>query len=231
MSRVGGYILILAEDRHEIMQGCIADDERFAEPVLEFNHSRRRPLICFIISQEQTITHIAHGKRGVLAGTGLRRLNIDNFIKLQSPVSLSDVMDHTPNKFQRWIAPRLKYGGLFTPKSFDVFIDVVQTLNPECRPILVRFSREKADLIGRLSPRVRNALAQQKEAIATALSMADLPLDELQEWTPEEEAIPGSFLDGLPVVHLREDSMVVHDLEHLPGYDLLKVGPYIFASA
>ena len=35
-----------------------------------------------------------------------------------------------------------------------------------------------------------------------------------------------SFLDGLPSVRLREDPMVVHDLQNLPGFEVIKTYPY-----
>ena len=77
----------------------------------------------------------------------------------------------------------------------------------------------------RLSARAKDNLAQQKEAVLTALSIAGLSRASVQEWSPPEGS-PVSFLDGLPSARLREDPMVVHDLRHLPGFDIIKTYPY-----
>jgi hypothetical protein len=45
-----------------------------------------------------------------------------------------------------------------------------------------------------------------------------LSRDPVQEWAPPDET-PVSFLDGLPSVRLREDPMVINDLQNLPGFD------------
>lgn len=73
--------------------------------------------------------------------------------------------------------------------------------------------------------KTRENLAQQKEAVLTALSIAGLGRDPVQEWVPSDET-PVSFLDGLPSARLREDQMVVKDLQNLQGFEVVKTYPY-----
>lgn len=83
MGLANGYVFRIPADREAVFRECIENDEPFGEPVTDFAHSRRVPLVCFVISREQEITHIAQGKRGVKSGTGLRRLNISDAVSLK----------------------------------------------------------------------------------------------------------------------------------------------------
>lgn len=89
MSQVAGYIVALTSDRLFSFYGSF--DNRFAEPVPEFSHSRNVPLVCFIITEDGNITHIGHGKRGVRAGTDLRRLNINDIFEFKKPLSAKEI--------------------------------------------------------------------------------------------------------------------------------------------
>jgi hypothetical protein len=134
-----------------------------------------------------------------------------------------------PRQLQHSILARLPDGGLLSPKAFAAFVDALIRLVPSLQPTLNRFSQGRADRIQRLSAQSRDALAFQKLAISTAVTMAGLSRDPLQEWDPGQVSKPTSFLDGLPTARLREDAMVVNDLTKLPGYDLIKTFPYTAA--
>lgn len=67
-----------------------------AEAVPEFTHSRSHPLICFIGFEDGALTHLALGQRGVRAGTGLRRLNLEDLTPLKASVRPEDVLAKIP---------------------------------------------------------------------------------------------------------------------------------------
>lgn len=226
MATANGYILKLSAERYELFIECVNNEEDFAEPVGEFVHSRNVPLLCLIVSENNHITHVARAKRGMRAGTELRRLNITNATCIVPPVSVTSLVDCIPKRLQYWALPRLLDGGLLSSKTFVALVDALIRLAPSSGPTLRRFSRERAERIGRLSRQSRDALAFQKLAVSTAVTMAGLSRDSLQEWDPGQESKPTSFLDGLPTARLREDSMVINDLFKLPGYDLIKSLPY-----
>lgn len=120
---------------------------------------------------------------------------------------------------------RFQSGGLLTDKGFTAVVEVIRQIAPQASTLLERFSQTRTERIRRLSARARDNLAQQKEALLTALSIAGLSRDPVQEWTPSDET-PVSFLDGLPSVRLREDPMVVNDLQNLPGFEVVRTYPY-----
>ncbi len=225
MSRAAGYILRLSPQRQELFEESY-EEGKFAEPVSEFIHSRNIPLVCFILDSDGKITHISMGKRGHLAGTDLRRLNLENIYKLNEGVHASSIYRVAPSKVRKKLQEKLSGGGLLPPKSFEALIQIVSKLAPDSASILRRFSEERIRRIQNLSSKSRSALAEQKEAVATALTIAGIDRDALLGWDVVEDEETSSFLDGLKQVRLREDPMVVNDLTNLPGYEVIKTTSY-----
>ncbi len=224
MAKASGYAAVLTKDRMTVFLECIEEGLRFGEPVADFQHSRNASLVCFVI-RGRKVTHIALGRRGSGAGTGLRRLNFDKTEKLPEPLAIHRILKLLPKRNKASVEKRLASGGLLTEKGFSAVVEAVRKLATQASSILERYSKERIERVGRLSSKARESLAFQKEAVLTALSIADISRDSVQEWSPPE-GTPVSFLDGLPTARLREDPMVVHDLMHLPGFDILKTYPY-----
>lgn len=226
MSQANGFSLVFSGDREQVFLQCVSAEEGFAEPVPDFLHSRNAPLVCFVVSANKLITHLGLGSRGMRAGTGIRRLNVKSIIPLTSPVSIAAVLDAIPNRLKSTAKSRFLSGGLFTPKTFEAVVEALRHLSPETKAVLDRFSRARTERIRQISGRARESLAFQQQALVTALSIAGIDRDELQEWSPPDQGAPTSFLDGLPSARLREDPMVVNDLTKVPGFDLIKTLPY-----
>lgn len=224
MSKTKGYILLLSKNREFSFEHNYRDD--FGEPVPEFVHSRNIPLICFIFNSHSVLTHITLGKRGNLAGTDLRRLNLYDLFPLQTVVNSSDLINDCPSRLKNTVLQKLTSGGLLPPKSFEFIIQKLSRLAPETSTILSQYSESRSKRIKGLRPAVQEKLAEQKEAVATAMTIAGIDREELQGWDFNENSEPSSFLDGLGQVRLREDPMVINDLSNLPGYNALKNTPF-----
>lgn len=224
MWQVAGYIVALTSDRLFSFYGSF--DNRFAEPVPEFSHSRNVPLVCFIITEGGNITHIGLGKRGVRAGTDLRRLNINDIFELKKPLSAKEIADATSPKIRHHLLRKIENGGLLANKSFEEFLSVFLRKSKESVPILNKYSKERRIRIEQLSVSIKRSLAEQKEAVLTAMNIAGIDRQEAQGWDYYEGEKPISFLDGIKEVHLREDSMVINDLENIPGFKLIKTTKY-----
>ncbi len=224
MAKASGFAVLLTKDRMDAFLGCVAEERAFAEPVADFQHSRRAPLVCFVVDAGK-LTHIGLGHRGVRAGTGLSRLNIDKTEELSEPISVRKLLNRLPKRNAASIRKRFQSGGLLTEKGFSAVVETIRPLARQASALLDRFSETRTARIRRLPDKARENLAQQKEAVLTALSIAGLSRDPVQEWTPSDET-PVSFLDGLPSVRLREDPMVVNDMQNLPGFDVIKTYPY-----
>lgn len=227
MAKASGFAVLLPKDRITTFLECVAEERAFAEPVADFQHSRTAPLVCFVVSAGK-LTHIGLGRRGARAGTGLSRLNIDQAEELSEPVSIRRILNRLPKRNAASVRKRFESGGLLTEKGFSAVVESIRQLAPQASTLLERFSQARERRIQRLSVKARDNLAQQKEALLTALSIAGLSRDPVQEWTPSD-GTPVSFLDGLPSVRLREDPMVVNDLQNLPGFEVIKTYPYCAA--
>lgn len=224
MAKASGFAVSLSKDRMDTFLECVAEERAFAEPVADFQHSRTTPLVCFVVNAGK-LTHIGLGRRGVRAGTGLSRLNIDKVEELAEPLSVRKLLNRLPKRNAASVRKRFQSGGLLTDKGFTAVVETIRQIAPQASTLLDRFSQARTERIRRLSERARDNLAQQKEALLTALSIAGLSRDPVQEWAPSDET-PASFLDGLPSVRLREDPMVVNDLQNLPGFEVIKTYPY-----
>lgn len=224
MAKASGFAVSLSKDRMDTFLECVAEERAFAEPVADFQHSRTAPLVCFVVNAGK-LTHIGLGRRGARAGTGLSRLNIDEVEELAEPLSVRKLLNRLPKRNAASVRKRFQSGGLLTEKGFTAVVETIRQIAPQASTLLERFSQTRTERIRRLSERARDNLAQQKEALLTALSIAGLSRDPVQEWTPSDET-PVSFLDGLPSVRLREDPMVVNDLQNLPGFEVIKTYPY-----
>ena len=220
----GGYILQVPENRRQLLldeaeygESFFSSNPYVVEPVQKFNHSNRAPLVVFAIFENGLITHIADGRKGQSAGTGLVRLYLDNLQSLEYPVPFDDILSGTEKRFRHHLNRRLERGGLLPPKSLGVFIDRITELDSSISPRLARFSASRAEALRRLKPRASENLAYQKEALSLALEIAGVPRDNLLEWQlPEDEQ--QSFLDGLPGARVREDMMLLTDFSIFPGF-------------
>jgi hypothetical protein len=225
MSKASGFIINLSKKRQINFNERIYDDT-FAEPVIEFSHSRNVPLICFIKNSSSKITHISLAKRGQLAGTDLRRLNLSEIFPLKISIELQSILNIVPTNVKKKLTEKFELGGKLPPKSFEALIQALSKLAPETASILKRYSEERIARIENLSDKKKEALGEQKEAVATALSIAGIKRDELLGWDVKEDGETTSFLDGLEQTRLREDPMVINDLIEFPGHNLIKKAPY-----
>lgn len=218
MSKAAGYILRFSPERQRVFDSR-ADEEIFAEAVPEFEHSRNVPLVCFVISRANALTHICLGSRGRLAGTDLRRLNMERFFAIRPEISADEILPRIPPRSSTRVSEKLRVGGLLSPKAFEALIAAISEISPEAASVLARYREERRERIARLPSATQHALAEQKEAVGTALAIAGLGRDELSGWDYSEGSEPISFIAGLPKVRLREDQMVVNDLSVLPGHE------------
>jgi hypothetical protein len=163
-----------------------------------------------------SITHIADGRKGSSAGTGLVRLNMEGLQALTLPVSFADLRN-TPAKLRAHLQRTLDRGGLLPPKTLGAVVDALTQLDTSLSARLSRFSERKAAAVRALSPEARINLALQKETLGVSLEIAGLSRDELLTWTPGEGE-SHSCLEGLAQVYVREDAMLVTDFSNLPGF-------------
>lgn len=75
-------------------------------------------MIVFASFEDDAITHIANGRKGASAGTGLIRLNMSDIHPLVRPILFSELRDRAPARLRVHINRVLSSGGILRPRSF-----------------------------------------------------------------------------------------------------------------
>ena len=220
-----GYILSVPPDRRELLleeaenRGSLYSPLPFvAEPVPNFKHSRRAPLVVFASFKDNHITHIAEGKRGIRAGTGLVRLNMYDLTPLYRPIGFDELSHNVGTRVQHHLRRVLAGGGILPPMTLRAFVDLIVKLDESVAGRLARYTSHRRDTLSRLAPKERVNLAFQKETLGLALEIGGISRDELVSWQPVDGS-QRSFLDGLPGTRVREDVMLLKDFSTLPGFE------------
>ncbi|WP_051302407.1 hypothetical protein [Sedimenticola selenatireducens] len=224
MSGAAGYVLLLTSERLEALEDNRYWNNSFAEPVDEFSHCRSLPLICFIGDSEGKTKYIGVGRRGVRAGTDLRRLNVYDLQEFEPSIDLFPFIEQVSPQLKWRLRSTIKNGGYVTQKQFAALIDAILATDHALGQLFKKYSSERENRIRSLPDRSKRQLAFQKETLSTALACAKIDRSSLQEWEPPEEGgdQPSSFLDGLPQSRLREDQMVVNDMNNVPGFSRVR---------
>lgn len=225
MTTPRGFILRLAQSRHALLSEVAQTYGFFSEPVAAFSQSGNPLLLCLVVSKDDRITHLAPALQGASAGTGLVRLNLRDATPFDPPVEVTRVVDLVPNHLKRWTLDQLRRRGLLSAKVFPAVVKALTQLAPSAALALQRFNGEREQRISRLTVGVQGALASQKTAVLTAMSLAGIRRHTIRDWDPGPSPRPASFLEGLPSVRLHEDAMIVNDLMKLPGHAL--INPYL----
>ena len=115
MVAASAYILKVPLDRRAIILGHAEELSYFpkaavAEPVPIFAHSRNAPLVVFASFQDEAISHIANGRKGASAGTGLVRLNMEELQALRTPISFAELKNRLPGQVPRTLPTQARPG-------------------------------------------------------------------------------------------------------------------------
>jgi hypothetical protein len=222
-----GYVLNVPSNRREVLLNVVENGGSFyssspfvAEPVPIFKHSRNAPLVIFASFDDGKITHIANGKRGMSAGTGLTRLNMQDLEPLAHPIAFDELKSGVPTRVQAHLERVLTGGGILPPKTLGAFVDRIVELDASVSGRLARYSQHRREALRRFEPRAKANLAFQKESLGIALEISGISKDELLAWQPVDSP-QQSFLDGLPGVQVREDAMLLADFSTVPGFEAI----------
>lgn len=223
-----GYIIRVPSDRRAVLLSALEHEDYYsyrstpsiAEPVPHFDHSRNAQLVVFASFENDMITHVADGKRGRMAGTGLVRLNLYDLTPLLRPIKFDELMAGVDTRVRSRLDRIINVGGRIPPKTFEAVVRRIVELDESTADRLARFTPQRREALRRLSVRERFNLGFQKDTVGLALQIGGFSRNELLTWQPTD-GYPRSFLDGLPSVKVREDAMLVRDFSVFPGFELL----------
>ncbi len=233
MSDAAGYVFLVPQDRVEnYLHQIQTIGDRFGEPVSEFELSRRIKMTCLVSTKPGFITYIGRGTRGIAAGTGRRRLNVLDSQLLQMPIEIEPLIQLSRQRFRPYLQKALQAGGLIPPGTFEELRRVLGERYREASGLIERFSSARPPEIRQMSRRAESVFTLEKESVVAALSLAGVPTEQLTEWAPPTGQLP-SFLSSIPSARLREDQMIIHDLQTFPGWERVAqsvTGAAVFSS-
>jgi len=194
---------------------------RFAEAVDNDLYRRGGPPIpCLITFTQGKITHTGTLYVGNMAAEGAKRVNVGEVDELMMPIRSGDIVDLISDGLKGSIRDQLRQSCLIKGEAADALLEAIRELDPSLAHYIERFAVERTR-VSRLPPRERTALAFEKEAVGTALSFAGFDRREMHGWSmPSEDG--ASFLDGLHQVRMREDAMIMNDMNVIPGFDYIR---------
>jgi hypothetical protein len=151
MITAAAYILKVPESRREILldenagSWMYSGELSVAEPVPRFDHSRRAPLIVFGCFEDNAITHVAAGRKGASAGTGLVRLNMRDIQPLARPILFSELSDRAPARLRAHLNRTLSSGGILPPQTLGALVDIILEQQSDLASRLARFFGTSGD--------------------------------------------------------------------------------------
>ncbi|MBD8066985.1 hypothetical protein IC608_16055 [Devosia sp. PTR5] len=213
------FILRSDWDRFDDLMNATAERGFFAEAVDDDLHRRGGPrLPCLIGFSPGELSHFGTLSVGNKAAEGRKRINVSGADELPVPLRITGLVDAITAPHKTEVQTRLRQGGLIRTTAAKKLLDVIRKINPERASAIEHLSLEQSR-IEALPDRVQNALAIEKEMVSAALEFSGLGKAAVTNWhLPENEN--SSFLDGLGEVRLREDAMIVHDMNLVPGFEL-----------
>ena len=169
--KAAGYVLNVPPQRRELLLeeaehggSYYRSAPHVAEPVPTFQHSRRAPLVVFASFEDGKVTHIADGKKGALAGTGLSRLNMQDLQPLARPIGFDGLHSGVPKRLQTHLKRVLTGGGILPPKTLGAFVDRIVELDASVGGQLARYSKRRREALRRFEPRAKENLARLRLA-------------------------------------------------------------------
>jgi hypothetical protein len=115
----------------------------------------------------------------------------------------------------------LTNGGFIPTKDWPIIHDALVALSPAFKRALAQIVPTRDRIIDALAPPAREIMALEQEATTAALRIAGFNEEEREKylnWQPHSTGRQRSFLDGLNGLPLRENTMIMNDLQFVPGF-------------
>lgn len=171
-----------------------------------------------LLIQDAEVQALGEFRRGQAITSFQRRIAISNISFAPTPLPVDLLLRALPQRVRRHAASALKNGGPI-PTATWAGIRSVLLGHPDFRHQLRRIERSLSPprWISDLTTRGRSVLEFEQEALGTALSLAGLEREPIRSWTAPDDPLP--FLAGLDHVTLREDHLLVHDMQAFGRWD------------
>ncbi len=212
------YVLSVSADRGELLMRTASEHWEWpvSEPIPKIPHPGREPILVFASFEEDNVTHVAEGKLGSRAGTGMVQLWLHDLDALTRPFPFSEIETRVPVRVRSHLRRYLRGGGSLPAKTRDAFVAFMAEADPTVAGLMGRLETDARTVVEHLPARARENLALQKDTAGVALRIGGIEPQQLARWGLRDHT-PRSFLEGLPEARVREDAMILTDFSTIPG--------------
>lgn len=205
-------------DRSAEFKKTLRKNEEISEAIKSPKIVSNEKIIQFVcLDQREVISHLAWGRLGNKAGTGLRRINLE-FLTEINPIPVQDIRtDKDLKDYSSFFSGRDVFK---KSEESSGFFSEIREKYAEVDKFISEFEIDY-ELISELDEHARGIVRQENDAVEMALRVADIMPREAYNWSPTKHGKSEitSFFSGLSSKKLNEDDVVRWDFSKIPGFD------------
>jgi hypothetical protein len=194
-------------------------DSTFAEPVRAFSLSKNRAFVALIVGHGRRVIRAAVAHRGYSAGTALSQIQLTNAQKILSPFRIADLPRLVKKRFQSRVTSVVNSFGLLTPRASEDLLRALVASHPELETVMAVARAANETIPTGLTAQQQLRLQEEKDAAYTAMLIAGFDRKEHLMQVSDSVEADQWFLDSVTDARLREDPMILNDLNAFPGFD------------
>jgi hypothetical protein len=195
------------------------DDSTFAEPARAFSLSKNRAFVALIVGHGRRVIRAAVAHRGYSAGTDLSQVRLTNVQNILSPFRIAVLPRLVKKRFRSRVTSVVTSFGLLTPKASEDLLRALVADHPELQSVIAAARAANETIPTSLTAQQQLRLQEEKDAAYTAMLIAGFDRKEHLIEAPDLGAADRWFLDSVTDARLREDPMILNDLNAFPGFD------------
>jgi hypothetical protein len=179
-------------------------------------------LIAFIVDDSKRVVRAAVAQRGYSAGTALSQVRLSKSETILAPFSLAALPALVTKRVRSKVEGAIRKLGLLTPKASEQLLTALVTQHPEIERVVTAARSVNERPYSALAPQEQLRLQEEKDAAYIALSIAGMDRKRHLSTVPDQPESGQWFLETVTDVRLREDPMLLNDLDVFPEFDVIK---------
>ena len=226
-----GYVLHNEGDRKDALDNDFNDKGICSELIPEVTKTaKRKNMLCFIGFSEGQLSHIARAEVRYPARSGNDRIDLWKIEELPTPVAVDRLVEAVGNSYRTKQATiGLASGGYLPPKTFQAVMEALRKISPEAFGIADSLRKRDEEVHPTISDDIKTNWVLQRDAVITALDLANISRSSLHITTQPDVDITGdscSIFDRIGDVRGLEDIIIMHDMEKYPEWKEIKSHQY-----
>ena len=222
MSEYGGFIWVVDESLISTYESNIKNEHTFTVAMSTTDWQTKKAEIFLLSFDGKCIHYASIARRNKKVVTGKNRIQLTNFVHLIPPIRLDEI-DNSLSSFVRryFIKSSVGTGERLPPKTWSEVTSAIKRLRPD-----ISESFDRLYSLMTITPILLNKggsaiLIQERDAVNLSLRIAGFDPILLNDYVPPDKEL-APFLKSLKSVTLREDQMIINDLDVFGEWERLR---------